>query len=358
MTRQFGPSLVFASDKVIFDALNHSQVPIDLIRHLLFDRGILVSHKTEKVDLAADFSRLTADYFNHKSIAIRLGKVSKKERVTYTEIKDQLTLDQIKAGAVTVIQQLKDKGNAVDMNVENGVVQIRVAYDHIDYTESEFRQVQPRDALIEFIPDDQGNYVVRNTHNNFIDTATKSIFGGIESVIGKTLLLKQISLEGIADPKIRTQFFEELIEDIEGYNIDSLTDAYCYRPKGALGGVGNDDQRSADIEKQPYVVRVTLKGNEVNKTFMANDLYKAGYYLVKVVWRMKHKKKDFELIEFEAQFGEPNSCTEFSYQARCALICEDGVVTDQKRPIYPEEQDTYFRLIEAAARRTLAKLEE
>ncbi len=357
MTSRFFPPSLFASDKVIYDALNHSQVPIDLIRQLLFDRGILVSHKTVKFDLAADFSRLTADYFDHKSIAQKLGKVSKKERVTYAEIEEPLTLEQIKDGAFPVIKQLRERGNVVDTVVDKGALQIRIQYEHIDYTESEFRQVQPRDALIEFIPDENGNFVIRNTHNNYVDTATKAIIGGIETVLGKTLLMKQISLEGLADPKLRNKFFEHLIDDIEGYQFDVLTDAYCYRPKGR-GSLGDDLERPADTEKIPYVIRVTLKGYDVNKTFMADDLYKAGYYLVKVVWRMKDQKRDAELIEIEAQFGEPNSCTEFSYQARCAIVCENGVATDQKRPIYSEEQDKYFRLIEGAARRALAKLEE
>ncbi len=358
MTRRFGPSLVFASDKVIFDALNHSQVPVDLIRRLLFDRGILVSHKTEKADLAEDFSRLTADYFDHKSIAQKLGKVSKKERVTYTEVKEKLTIDQIKAGTASVIQQLRDMGNVVDLVTEGGTVQIRVQYEHIDYTESEFRQVQPRDAVIEFIPDEDNNYIVRNTHNNYIDNAAQSMFGGIEAVIGKRLSLRQISLEGFTDPKERTSFFEALIDDIEGYRLETVTDAYCYKPK-RTGMIGGDDgeERAADTERQPYVVRVTLKGSDVNKTFMADNLYKEGYYLVKVVWQMKAKNRDYEVIELEAQFGEPSTCTEFSYQARCGITCRDGVVTDEKRAILSGEQDTYFRLIEAAARRALATLE-
>lgn len=357
MRYRTGPSLVFASDKVIFDALNHSQVPIDLIRQLLFDRGIIVSHKTEKIELAYHFSRLTADYFDNQSIGSKLGRVTKKERVTYTEVKAPLTIEHIKQGASPVLKKLEDKGNSVNLTVDGDGVKIFIQYDHIDYTESEFRQVQPRDAVIEFIPDDQGNYIVRNTHNNYIDTATQSIFAGVEAATGKKLPLSQIGLEGFAEAKVRNRFFEELIEDIEGFNFDGLTDAYCYKPRSSNGIGVPLGERDADTEKQPYVVRVTLKGNEVNKTFMAGDLYKAGYYLVKVVWRMKEKLKDSELIEFEAQFGEPNSCTGFSYQARCAIVCEDGVATDQKRVIHKAEQDQYFRLIEAAARRAIAKLE-
>lgn len=357
MKTRTGPSLIFASDKVIFDALNHSQVPIDLIRQLLFDRGILVSHKTDKLGVASHFSRLTADYLDNQSIGNKLGRVTKKERVTYTEIKEPLSTDQIKQGAASVIKKLEDKGNVVTLSVDGSSVYIFVQYDHIDYTESEFRQVQPRDALIEFIPDPHGHYIVRNTHNNFIDTATESIFAGIESIIGKALPLTHIGLEGFADPKVRTRFFEDLVEDIEGHKLDGLTDAYCYRPRTTQVGGLDSDERQADTDKQPYVVRVTLKGNDVNKTFMADDLYKAGYYLVKVVWRVKAKNKDSELIEIEAQFGDPASCTGFSYQARCAIICEDGIATDQKRVLHKNEQDNFLRLIEAAARRAMAKAE-
>lgn len=41
MRKKVGPSLYFASDKVIFDSLTHRQVKTDLIRDLLFERGII-----------------------------------------------------------------------------------------------------------------------------------------------------------------------------------------------------------------------------------------------------------------------------------------------------------------------------
>jgi hypothetical protein len=59
----------------------------------------------------------------------------------------------------------------------------------------------------------------------------------------------------------------------------------------------------------------------------------------------------------EAQFGEPDSCTEFSYQARTALIFEDGKITDKKRTPKSDEQDNLLRLIEAAAKIALTTLE-
>jgi len=66
---------------------------------------------------------------------------------------------------------------------------------------------------------------------------------------------------------------------------------------------------------------------------------------------------DSDVFELEAQFGEPETCSDFSYQARAALIFEDGKLTDKKRTPKADEQDNLFRLIEAAAKVAISALE-
>ena len=135
-----------------------------------------------------------------------------------------------------------------------------------------------------------------------------------------------------------------------------MTEAFCYKPRIKVSV--NDDEKEKELEDQPNVVRVTLKGTGVTKSFVIDELYEKGYYIVKVVWRVKPKSSlDADLFELEAQFGEPDSCTEFSYQARTVLIFEGGKVTDKKRTPKSDEQDNLLRLIEAAAKIALTTLE-
>lgn len=356
MKTRFGPSLYFASDKVIFDAINHSQVNTDLIRELLFERGIIVSPKTTKYELAQYFSRLTADYFDQYNIGNKLGKIARRERITYAEISEPVAKQEILDGLSSVKSALEGEGNRVTLEVSGDRILARLEYEYIDYTEVEFRQVQPRDAIIEFLKNGSGQYVVRSTQNTFTDIAVDQVFSAINSSRESPVKQNRISLEGYANPIVRTKFFQALINNIENHNFVTVTEAFCYKPR--IKASADDDEKDKELEDQPNVVRVTLKGTGVTKSFVIDELYDKGYYIVKVVWRVKPTSSmDADLFELEAQFGEPDSCTEFSYQARSVLIFEDGKVTDKKRVPKSEEQDNLFRLIEAAAKISLATLE-
>jgi hypothetical protein len=356
MKKPFGPSLYFASDKVIFDAMNHSQVTTDAIRELLAERGIVVSPKTAKYELAQYFSRLTADFFDHQNIAVKLGKAARRERITYAEISEPLTQAEIISAVSAVKEDLEALGNTVDVNVKDGRILLLLQYEFIDYTEVEFRQVQARDGVIEFLQDSTGKYAVRSTQNSEIDIAVDQVFTAINAQRPAPVKQDRISLEGVADPAMRCKFFEELVQGIDHHNFVTVTEAFCYKPKVNVIST-EEDHDSKELEDQPNVVRVTLKGTGVTKSFVIGDLYAKGYYIVKVVWRVKPKKSlDADVFELEAQFGEPVTCTNFSYQARTAILFEDGKLTEKKRTPKIDEQDAIFRLIEAAAKKAYSQL--
>lgn len=357
MKARFGPSLYFATDKVIFDAVNHSQVKTELIRELLFERGIITSPKTTKYELAQYLSRLTADYFDHHNIGNKLGKVAKRERITYAEISAPVTKKEVVEALSSVKTALESKGNVVTLEVSGDRVLAKLEYEYIDYTEVEFRQIQPRDAVIEFLPDATGNYVVRSTQNSYVDVAVDQVFSAINSARDTPVKQNRLSLEAYTDPKLRTKFFDTLVHNVEHHSFVTVTEAYCYKSR-TKSSIDEDEEGDKELEDQPNVVRVTLKGTGVTRSFVIDDLYKKGYYIVKAVWRVKpNASMDSDVFELEAQFGDPEICADFSYQARAALIFENGKLTDKKRTPKTEEQDNIFRLIEAAAKVALSSLE-
>lgn len=355
MKRRFGPSLYFASDKVIFDSLNQRPVGIELIRELLKERGILVSAHTEKEELAQYFSRLTADYLDHQSIAIKLGSVARKERMTYSEIRESIDRSTIIDSLNALKPQWEEQGSSLQIEVAGDRIIAVMSYEHIDYTKIELRQVEPRDAIIEFVKEPTGGYVVRSTQNNFTDAAVEQIFAGLTSSHGSKVERTRISLEGNADPKSRTQFFEHLIKGIEGYSFVTVSEAYCYKPK--VAATIKNDEEEKELEDLPYVERVALRGHGVNRSLLIDDLYKNDYYIVKVTWRVKLKTQiDSDEYELEAQFSKPDTCTDFSYQAKTVLIRENGQVTSKKRSPKSDERDRFLRLIEQSAKKAYSLL--
>lgn len=359
MKRKFGPSLYFASDKVVFDALNQSKVTGELVRELFLRRGIIVSAKTPKDELAQYFSRLVIDHFDHQAIAEKLGKVARRERVTYTEVGGELTREAIVDGLKKVKLALEAVGSGLQINVLDRRILATYSYEYIDYTETEFRQVQPRDAILEFIEDESGAYVLRNTQNKYTEIVVGQVFAAINSERDELLSYRRIVLTGFPDPEQRIKFFNELIKGLEGYQLMTVTEAYCYKPRedGALRG-DDDEDNEKDLEEQSFVERVSLKGRGVTRSFVIDDLYGKGYFIVKVVWHVKSTSSlDSDIYELEAQFTEPRECTGFSYQVRSVLIMENGKETGKKRGAKPEEQDGLFRRIEKSAKIAIEKLE-
>lgn len=361
--KKFGPSLYFASDKVIFDALNHRQVKLDILRELLLERGIVVSTKTPKMELAHYFSRLASDFFDQKSIATKLGRVAKREKMTFAELSVPISSNDILAALNVVRVAFQEDDQRIEIEAKtDGRLIARIEYEHVDYTEVEFRQVQPRDAIIEFVPQELDNgYVVRSTKNSFTDGVVDEVFEAIHKQTGKEISRSSVSLQGLADHKLRTKFFEKLMKGIADHDFITVTEAFCYKPKNSEKNSDSDDgddEVNVELESQPYVERVGLKGNGVNRSFVIDELYERGYYIIKIVWRVKPKKSlDSDVFELEAQFNEPSSCTGFSYQTRCAYIFENGILTDKKRHPKFDEEDALFRLIEKAAKTAYASLE-
>ncbi len=357
MKHRFGPSLYFANDKVIFDSLNQHAVGVDMVRELLSERGIIVSSHTSKEELAKYFSRLTADFFDHKSIAVKLGRVAKHERTTASELSGKIKDADIVSSLKVLKERLENEGVSVEISVEKGQISALISYEHIDYTKTDLRQVEPRDAVIEFTKESDGVYVVRSTQNTDIDPIVESLLTTLRIATGDELERSRINMEGINDPVLRTQFFEDLIKGIDGFIFSTVTEAYCFKPRNS-GSISNDDDQPDDLESSPYVEKVAMRGEGVNRSFVIRDLYKKGYYIVKVVWRMREKAKiDSDIFEVEAQFSRPESCTDFSYRVKSVIIVDEGKQTSKKRSAKIDERDAIFRLVELAAKRALIAMQ-
>ncbi|MBT2791944.1 hypothetical protein [Paraburkholderia strydomiana] len=351
--KRFGPSLYFASDKVIFDSINQRAVNVDLVRELLEERGIFVSTKTSKEELAKYFSRLTADYFDHQSIASKLGRIAKKERFTAFDIDNEIERDQIVDAVKEMKKEADDRGEVLNFDTSNpDRIVIEIAYDHIDYTKTELRQVQPRDAIIEFIKDTSGKYSVRNTHNNYTDSVVEKICKFLGEASGETISKTTVNLQSHPEATKRTAFFEALIKGVDNHELVTVTEAFCYKPpKGKLQDDDDDDNDEKELEDSPLVERVGLRGRAVTKSLVIDGLYKSGYYIIKVIWQVKPKiSLDSDIFELEAQFSEPGDCTGFSYQTKRVLIFEEGKITDKTRHPKAAEEAALAQMIEQAAK--------
>ncbi|AYR25677.1 hypothetical protein [Herbaspirillum rubrisubalbicans] len=367
MNKRFGPSLYYASDKNIFDALTQQKVTIPTVTDLLLRRNVIVGRKTSKEVLATYFSRLSHDYVDHQAIAARLGIAARKERTTSMDV-EGLDLEHLQQAIAALKTELEDGQDIVQITREDGRVLINIRYTRFDYRKSEFSQIQVRDGEIEFVKIG-GVYRVRNTQSDYINNVRDTLLGKVDKLSDSPLKRSEVSLFSVPSPELRSKFFHELMNSLPGYIRKDVSEVYVYKkkPKISKGDSGSDSFVDADDDSskdgdgdEGHVERVFLRGNGVTRSKILSDLLKERqYYIVKVVWTVLEQRGRGSVYEIEALFEDHESCSGFSFLLAGVYVLEEsGAHSTKRRSALRDEVEIISKAIEAKSRLLKEALEE
>jgi hypothetical protein len=353
-----GPSLYYASDKNVFDALNQHKVDIPTIMKLLERRNIVVSKKTPRESLATYFSRQIHDYQDHKDIAARLGIAPRRERITSMDVNGEVTKDHLDIAVKQLKEELESHGEVVQIHNENGKISLTVQYSTVDYKVSEFAQRQERDGTIELLKTEDG-FTVRNTHNEFVNNVTQSLIKKLEVVAEAKLQKVTISLFGVPLARLRSKFFHELASSLPGYTRTDVTSVYVFKAKQDALDSDDGDEDDEDVETETYVERVALRGNGVTRSDIFNDLLQEDdYYITKIAWEARETAGAGYAYAIEAMFANPKDCTGFSFILSGVYPCEDGRLSNRRRAPFKHEIEKISSVVEARARELVKQLND
>ncbi|WP_299162078.1 hypothetical protein [Accumulibacter sp.] len=358
--RLHGPSLYYASDKNVFDALNQHKVDIPTIMKLFERRNIVVSKKTPRENLAAYFSRQIHDYQDHKDIAARLGITTKRERITSMDVNGTVTKDHLDVAVRQLKEELEENGEVVQIHNEDGRVSLTVQYSTVDYKVSEFAQRQERDGTVELLKTDEG-YTVRNTQNDFLNDVTQTLIKKLETAADTGLEQVTVSLFGIPSARLRSKFFHELASNLPGYSRSDVTAVYVYKAKPDACVKDDEDEDADDdgIESATHVERVSLRGNGVTRSEILNNLLeKDDYFITKIAWGAREIAGSGHDYDIEAMFANPRDCIEFSFILRGVYPFEDGQLCSRRRTPFKHEIEVISGVVEAKARQLVRELTE
>ncbi len=353
-----GPSLYYASDKNIFDALNQHKVDIPTIIEMFERRNIIVSKKTLREDLAKYFARLTHDYQDHKDIAARLGVAPRRERITSMDVNGSVENEHIQAAIEQVKQELESSGEVVAISREDNRLCISLQYSTIDYKVSEFAQRQVRDGTIVFIKNDDG-YIVRNTQNEYVNNVRDALIAKLEKISESTLLKVTVSLFDVPTPRLRSKFFHELAFNLPGYQQSDVTAVYVFKARPESIENNEDSDAVDEGGAETYVEKVFMRGQGVTRSEILNDLLeKDDYYITKIAWGARDTKGIGHDYDIEATFTDPKDCTGFSFILSGVYPWEDGKVSTRRRPPSKQEIDEISLVVESKARELVTKIRD
>lgn len=343
-------NLLYASDKAIRDALLKRKFTNADLKLLFISRGILVSNKTERKDLAEYFSRLNHDYYDHKKIASVLGIVSRKEKTSITNVNDRFDDDSLERAIHMVCDEQQKVGNFAEVKSTAKGFDLRINYIQIDYSKSEFSQIIHKDAVISIESESKG-LTIRWPLNDYIGDVKEKLLDSLSQVQnnGKDLDIEELELSNIHSAELRTKFFIQLINSLDGYRLTDVTDVFVYHPKESRG----DDEDDLGV----HISKASLKGEGVLNSDELNSLYKRGFYIWKIFWTAKADAHGSDLFEFEAQFSNAEQCKTFSYMIRGVYKYKSGGKHNKgKNSVSMFEEAKLSKLIEHAAKSSLDEI--
>jgi hypothetical protein len=352
--RAYGPSLYYASDKNVFDALNQHKVDTPTVVRLFQRRNIVVSKKTPREDLAKYFSTLSHGYYDHKEIAARLGVATRRERTTSMDVSGGGDIDELQGVVEQLKKEMESSGDTVQVTREGNNLSIRIQYSEIDYKRSEFSQVQVRDGTIEFVKSPAG-YVVRNTQNDYLNGVRETLLSKVEKATSAPLTKVVVSLFDIPSAKLRSRFFHELASSLPGFVRRDVTDVYVFKAKPDPEEESGEDEGVDGSDT--HVERVFLRGSGVSRSEILNGLLdEDDYYIIKMGWTATETMGAGDVYDIEAGFSDPKDCTGFSFILSGVFPLEEGKISSRRRPPYKHEIDAFSRVIESKARDLVAAL--
>jgi hypothetical protein len=359
MTASSGASLYYVSDKNIFDALNQARVDNETVRGMFQRRNIACSKLTAREDLAKYFSSLTHDFLDHQDISARLGMISRRERTTSLDISSPVTAEHVDQVAAKLAATLRQEGDVVHITKESNTVTINVKYTEIDYRKSEFRQLQHRDGVIEFVREGEG-LVLRSTQSDHITAARDQMIRELGAVAKKPVDVREVSLYEYQSAKVRSKFFYDLMNELPGYVRTDVTDVYVHKFILAPADQGDEKmEASGDAEEDGDIQRVQMRGSAITRTSLLNDLLKdEKFYIFRIGWLATETLGKGYGYSIEALFHDAENCRGFTFLLKGVHPLEDGKISKTRRAPSKSESDAVARAVESAARKLMKALDD
>lgn len=304
-------NIYFATDKNIYDALHHKRITVAILRETLLRKGIIVSPDFSKEELIDEVCKLPHGFNDLDTLKEFVQTYDKRESTTNLKLNTTSSQNELKSAAEEVKKKLAT-GNGETISItakKDGSLSIDVSYQDIDLSRTALRQIDNRNVKIDMKVTD-GSIDIRMPQNQKAKDVVTLFQNELSKIKSEEVEKFEISLEAIPTPELRSQFFQEIMNGLDGYEIDDVTNVELNRHSYK----GEDDDEE-EIETG-FVKKAVLKGEAVNSSAIFSQLHNKGYYIGRIAWSAKPKSAIGNRIIVEAFFKNSEECSEFSYQIK------------------------------------------
>lgn len=344
-----------ATDKAVFDAINQHKVTKDEILDMFFSRGVIVSKKTDKDELAKEFSSFFHSYHDYDQLSSILGVNNRKEKLTSYTLETSLKASDVESSIKKIKDKIIEQGATVEHRVlkDGKKIELTITYQVLNLSKNDFQQISIRDAVMTIEETDNG-LDIQHPQNKKLSDISNDVIDVLEGK-DSSLQKDEIELSAFEKPEDRCKFFDYLTKGIEGFICKDVTDTYVLNPNKKI---------TSGQTTEVHITSASLKGTGVNLSDELKNLHEQGFHTWRVIWKAVKKNNDSsDLYVFEAQFSDAEECKDFSFIVKGSYKRKDeGIVGDvlghnvNRTPVPLFEEDQLNKLINKSAWSAIEKL--
>lgn len=322
-------SKYYINDKERFDALESTKQRItnSSLHELLKARGVICSPHKSREDLIKKLNSFEFMYHDIETLSEKIESTPKKARYTTTTIKNLEGFDE--QSLREIYENLKaDRSEENKDEIynftkkEDGALHLKIDYTDTDLSKTTLKQKQKNSADI-FIEIKDNKVTIKTP----IKERSKEISSSLSQRIQKKFKNSEqfeISLIDITNPKKRTQFFLDLIKELQGLSFVTVksvgVESRIYNPlidddESTYVSEDEDDSDPEDnkeiaSEEIKQIFQASLTGNSVTTTSEYRNLTDNGFFISHMIWEVEEIAARYRL---RVGFENPRKSTGFNY---------------------------------------------
>lgn len=354
-------SLYMPNDKAICDAVNSSKISNQSLAELFFKRGIIISPKTDRKKLALIYSRIFTGYRDFDELTTHLQSITHREKTTsrfITEIDISEALEA--ANKLKEVINAKDypKDASASISKYSDEIVITITYSDINPNKSQLQQTVTKESTIS-ISKSANELVMRSPYNDDSEKWANHLLEIISEKSSTPPNIETITLEFIDTPKLRSQFIEDLIKNIDGFTLKDVSKVSIFNPEKintSDSELDKDTQQEDDIDSGTHVFKASLNGKGVLNSKEIDLLHSKGFYTYHAVWTCTENSPTPDIYEIEIKFEDSENCKNFSHKVKgfYRYISSDKHSSNRFPPTHTIERDIQTK-IEKTARELIAR---
>ncbi len=355
MSKYINKSIYFANDKSIFDALQSKSVTSKILEDFLSKKGIFLSSLDAKKDIVFYISRIIFDYYDYIFITEILEKSNQREKMTNCSFSEGIEQIDV-TSACQNFQASEHSFDEIKVVKDGDKVFVEVKDTEVDFSKTELKQKSKKTYKFEFQVTDS-SIDVRYSSNEKSQEILEQIFNTISDLKGEIIEPQKISLQSITSSKYRNQFFINLINSLPNHRLRNVTKIDIKHNSNDLDTPlefeGNESYLDGESDEIPpgFIDKVSLMGIGVLESSEFIQLNEKGFFISKINWTaIDQSNSEGDMFEFEAEFGNPASCTNFEYIVKGVYRFNGETHGKTRKTLSADESNKKLKLVEEAAK--------